>query len=53
MLGGSLGKDAIFSLGGGNVVFLFQVNLIYKLLTLCQLTGKMKFFPNNKAARDL
>lgn len=55
MLGGSLERDVIFSLGWGRreIVFLFQVNLIYKLLTLCQLTGKMKFFPNNKVARDL
>ena len=54
MLGGSLGRDVIFPLvEGRNVVLLFQVNLIYKLLTICQLTGKTKIFPNNKAARDL
>lgn len=55
MLGGSLERDVNFLLGWGRseIVFLFQVNLIYKLLTLRQLTGKIIFFPNNKVARDL
>lgn len=48
VLGGSLGRG-----GRGDVFSLFQVNLTYKLLTSCQLTGKMRLFPDNKAARDL